>query len=173
MDSFLHKAEAMARAAASQTIDKAANEAGFAPWGNETAYGLKNTSTGMFLAAHKDGELVAEDDTTAHHDLVWRIFTRGGQVALQSCHGTWLSSSGGTPNSTATAINSETTWTMQGSGSVQLISADGNYLSAVPPVEGQPAVFLRPSLSGAAETWAVEPIAAATALLSRLEGAVF
>jgi hypothetical protein len=61
---------------------------------------------------------------------------------------------------------------MQGSGSVQLISADGNYLSAIPPVEGQPAVFLRPS-AGAAETWAVEPIAAATALLSRLAGAVF
>jgi hypothetical protein len=40
MDSFLHKAEAMARGAASQTIDKAANEAGLAPWGNDTAYGL-------------------------------------------------------------------------------------------------------------------------------------
>jgi hypothetical protein len=77
MDSFLHKAEAMARGAASQTIDKAASEAGFTPWGNETAYGLKNSSTGMFLAAHKYGELVAEDDTTAHHDLVWRIFARG------------------------------------------------------------------------------------------------
>jgi hypothetical protein len=80
MDSFLQKAEQMARGAVSQTIDKAANDAGFTPWGSETAYGLKNTSTGMFLAAHKDGELVAEDDTTAHHDLVWRIFAKGGML---------------------------------------------------------------------------------------------
>lgn len=51
--------------------------AGLSQWGSASAYSLKNLSTGMYLAAHPDGQLVAEDDTTGHHDVPWNIFSTG------------------------------------------------------------------------------------------------
>lgn len=51
--------------------------AGLTQWGSSSAYTLKNLSTGMYLAAHTDGQLVAEDDTTGHHDIPWNIYSTG------------------------------------------------------------------------------------------------
>lgn len=61
--------------------------AGLTQWGSSGAYALKNASTGMYLAAHPDGQLVAEDDTTGHHDVPWNISkTRDGMYwACHSC----------------------------------------------------------------------------------------
>lgn len=152
--------------------------AGLTPWGDSPAYALKNLHTGMYLAAHKDGELVAEDDTTSHHDLVWKIYTTAsGSVALQSCHGTFLQvGPDGTPNCNGTAPGAPASaWGLQGHGHGHTLhsAAAGTWLAAVPPVEGQQAVFLRPHGNSPAEHWHVEPISAGTALLSRVEGAVF
>ncbi|KAG5184880.1 hypothetical protein JKP88DRAFT_262723 [Tribonema minus] len=121
-------------------VDGAAEAAGFSPWGQSAAYSVKNAATGMYLAAHKDGELVAEDNDLQHHDLVWRIFEHpNGSVALQSCHGTWLQAHGNSPNSTATEPAAAAHWKLgrSGHGGHTLQSHNHQFLSAVPPVEGE------------------------------------
>lgn len=153
---------------------------GLTPWGQHPAYAFKNLGTGMYLAAHKDGELVAEDDTTTHHDLVWKVYTHGnGSVVLQSCHGTYLQvGPDGNPNSTGSdPSNPAAQWHLEaghhGHQGHALRSTAGTWLGAVPPVEGQQAVFLVGQGGSHQEHWHVEGIAAGTALLDRIEGAVF
>jgi len=34
---------------------------------------LRNEQTGMYLGAHTDGLLIAEDNDTNHHDIEWKI----------------------------------------------------------------------------------------------------
>lgn len=60
---------------------------GLRQWGSSSFYSLKNVSTGMYLAAHPDGQLVAEDDTTGHHDVPWNIYSTsdGKSSARPSC----------------------------------------------------------------------------------------
>ncbi len=42
-------------------------------WGESEVYSLRNVATGMYLAAHEDGELVCEDADLKHHDIPWNI----------------------------------------------------------------------------------------------------
>lgn len=60
---------------------------GLSQWGSSKFYGVKSVATGMYLAAHPDGQLVAEDDTTGHHDVPWTIYTtQDGQCSARpSC----------------------------------------------------------------------------------------
>jgi hypothetical protein len=203
MDKILHAlgGQAGLEKLASDKVDAAAHSAGFVPYGSSVgnAYALKNLATGMYLAAHKDGSLVCEDDTTSHHDLVWRVFQghgkfriqrpqarshtskltfcvlrlcRSGGVALQSCHGEWLQAAAG-PDARASNLGPQSTWVLGDNGnSVISLQNGGQFLAAVPPVEGQPAVFLRPGSSDAALQWHLEPIDAGKALLSRVTGMV-
>ena len=60
---------------AAAAIPTAASLSGLPRWGPSDFYSLRNCATGMYLASHPDGQLVAEDDTTDHHDLVWSIAT--------------------------------------------------------------------------------------------------
>jgi hypothetical protein len=42
-------------------------------WGESEVYSLRNVTTGMYLAAHEDGQLVCEDADLKHHDIPWNI----------------------------------------------------------------------------------------------------
>ncbi len=42
-------------------------------WGESEVYSLRNVATGMYLAAHEDGQLVCEDADLKHHDIPWSI----------------------------------------------------------------------------------------------------
>jgi hypothetical protein len=149
--------------------------AGLSQWGPSSAYSLKNLSTGMYLAAHPDGQLVAEDDTTGHHDVPWNIYTTGdGRVALKSCHGKYLDTDGnGLPTNNAQDPN-QVTWELsqQGQDVYSLSSPDGQYLQAVPPNGDEQQVFLTNGC-GQSETWQVEPLSSATDALDNVEGRFF
>ncbi len=42
-------------------------------WGEAEVYSLRSVATGMYLAAHADGQLVCEDADLKHHDIPWNI----------------------------------------------------------------------------------------------------
>jgi hypothetical protein len=149
---------------------------GLAQWGSSSAYSVKNLSTGMYLAAHPDGQLVAEDDTTGHHDVPWNIFsTEDGRVALRSCHGKYLDTDGssGLPTNNSQDPN-QVTWELaeQGNGAYSLSAPDGQYLQAIPPNGDQQQVLLT-NQCGQSESWQIEPMSSVTDTVDDVEGRFF
>jgi len=45
---------------------------------------LCNKQTGMYLGAHMDGLLIAEDNTTNHHDVAWKVVPGHSGILLPS-----------------------------------------------------------------------------------------
>ncbi|KAG0584939.1 hypothetical protein M758_3G245500 [Ceratodon purpureus] len=150
--------------------------AGLSQWGSASTYSVKNLSTGMYLAAHPDGQLVAEDDTTGHHDVPWSIFSTGdGRVALKSCHGKYLDTdeSSGLPTNNSQDPN-QVTWELaeQGNGVYSLGAPDGQYLQAVPP-NGEEQQVLLTNQCGQSESWQIEPMSSVTGAIDNAEGRFF
>jgi len=145
-------------------------------WGSSPVYSVKNVSTGMYLAAHPDGQLVAEDDTTGHHDVPWNIYDVGnGRVALKSCHGKYLDTDGnGLPTNNSQEPNQGATWELveQGQGTYGLCSPDGQWLQAIPPQDNEQQVLLT-SQQGNQETWEVAPMSGVMGDIDRVEGNFF
>jgi len=140
-------------------------------------YNLRNTATGMYLGAHPDGLVIAEDDSTNHHDVVWKILpgTAGG-IALRSCHSTFLTArqDGGldaaskenTPDSGMQLNNS-------GGNTYTLQTSQGTFLSAVPPVDGQPQVVTIDDPLSDATQWEITEVSTARGDLDGAAGKVF
>jgi hypothetical protein len=95
----------------------------------------------MYLGAHPDGLLIAEDNDTNHHDIVWKILPgAAGGIALQSCHGTFLTARpNGSLDSNSRQNTPESGLHVEQCGPQVYTLRDwyGMYLSAVPPVQGQ------------------------------------
>eukprot|EP00669_Euglena_mutabilis_P007665 TRINITY_DN289_c0_g2_i2.p2 TRINITY_DN289_c0_g2~~TRINITY_DN289_c0_g2_i2.p2 ORF type:complete len:159 (+),score=31.55 TRINITY_DN289_c0_g2_i2:25-501(+) len=135
---------------------------------------LRNEQTGMYLGAHPDGLLIAEDNDTNHHDIAWKVVSGvSGGIALQSCHGTFLSAR---DEGSLHAISRENTpecnlhAQYHGGNLFTLRDCYGMFVCAVPPVEGQPQVFSTREPQEYAVKWEVGEISRSHGLFDSLEG---
>jgi len=133
---------------------------------------LRNEQTGMYLGAHTDGLLIAEDNDTNHHDIEWKIVPgHSGGVALKSCYGTFLAArDDGALDATSTQ-NSASDWHAEyhGGNLFTLRNCYNLFLCAVPPEEGQQQVFSSRNPQGNAGKWEIGEIGRDHELFDSLE----
>jgi len=138
---------------------------------------LRNKKTGRYLGAQLDGLLFAESKSTHRHDVIWKIVPGvSGGIALQSCHGTFLTArQNGAFHATAkqntpeSALHAE----HQEGNFYSLRDTYGMFLCAVPPMDGQPQVRGTLNQQVDAVQWEICPVGRVHGLFASLEGKFF
>jgi len=131
------------------------------PWGTSEVYSIKNIGTGNYLAAHEDGHLVCEDSDVKHHDIPFGIaFHPPSEQVSLICfiNLLWVGvDAQNIPKAVKDADLNECWHIEKVDQYYALKSANGKYLSAIPPVAGKDAVLATSDTVTDAEKWAIEP----------------